>query len=421
MAPGRSKPEMTAQRAKIKEKRGLFATIFLGDPWRKLLALAVGFAVWYYISAQILTTQTLAFRVVEIASNSTNYEGYSLNVPVPDGFTLSTVDKTPFLENPKVLIRFQGPHNRMQLVTEDLRLAIPPEKFATLREGIYRFEIAASEINVPQNPQLKELIQTFIEPGTSNPGHLVLTFERFLQDEEFTLGKGESLIQGGTPPEGYQIDSQREVWFQPGIVRLSGSENLLHRQLRTPGRERLLEDFVLQPELRVQKSATDETEVVQVVGLRQAWKQLGLSMSPPLVSMHLPLQRVPDVINIPGARLEIELTGPNADQEWQIAKGAHPDRPVIVEVYDKNAWRVINDFKRLTSDQKPDFKAQEKWVRENVRLLVNVSHLDPERVEEQSARIHAKILPDERKFPFERLEIKVLVLEGDNIAVRRRR
>lgn len=411
---------MSAQLAR-KEKRGLLGAIFLGDPWRKLLALALGFAVWYYVSKQILTTQELLFRVVEVPSGSTNYQGFALNIPVPEGYTLASVNRVPFLQGPKIRLKFQGPHNRMQMVTEDLRLAIPPEKFATLREGNLHFEVSAAEINVPQNPSLKELIQEILEPGSGSSAPLLLTFERYIQGEEFTLRKGEAQVQGSTAPEGYQVDAQRDLWFQPASVRLSGPEDVVHRQLRAPGREPLLEDFLLQPELPVQRSAAEETEAIQSARLRPAWRERGLVMAPPQVSLHLPLQRVPDVINLPGVRLQVELSGPDAAQAWQIARGAHPDRPVLVEVYDKNAWRVINDFKRLTADQNPDPKAQEKWIRENVRLLVNISHLDPERDEEQSARIHAKILPDERKFPFERLEIKILVLEGDNIAVRRRR
>jgi hypothetical protein len=123
---------------------------------------------------------------------------------------------------------------------------------------------------------------------------------------------------------------------------------------------------------------------------------------------------VPREVYLPRLRLPVELSGP-ASASWRFPEKIDNTRPVVLKVYSRREWREINDAKGV--DEVPDPKAQERWIRENVRLFVNTSHLDPAVPEEQDAPIHARTLPRD---PFLKYDIEIEVKEGTTIPVLRR-
>ncbi len=403
-----------------KKKRGILTGIFLVDPWRKLLALGLGFASWYYVSTKITNTKVLQFRVVPVAVEAPEYRTSALNVPVPEGFVLWSVNGVPLEKNPKVRILFRGPHNRMQKITEFLRIAVLPDKLAKLSGDNMQVEIKAEDLTIPADPGLNDLIQGIVGPDGRTPAPLILEFENYLKNQPLHLVKGETALVGSTPPEGYETDPDNGIWFTPGQVELSGPGKVINGEIlnrTSSNRPRLLEDFHLHPDARVRRSPTGGFEVVAHLGIRSIWIEKGVTMTPPQVEAHLPLRRVPSVINIPSLRIPVEFSGPGA-QNWKVVKDTHPDRPVVVYVYNKNYWwRVINEVTLPSRGNKEDKVAQKRWVINNVRLLVNVSYLDPKKPGEQSAFIHWVILPYEKDVLFDPADIKVEIRESDRVPV----
>ena len=406
--------------AQPKKKRGILAGIFLVDPWRKLLALGLGFISWYYVSTKITNTKVLLFRVTPVRAGKAEYNANALNIPVPEGFVLWSVNGVPMEKKPKVRILFQGPHNRMQKITEYLRLAVLSERLTKVSKGNLRIEIKAEDLVVPQDPGLNDLIKEIVGPDGRTPAPLVLDFEEYLRKVPFVLGKGETRVVGTACPEGYEIDPDKGIWFTPSQVELSGPGKVINGEILNrplPHRERLLEDFLLHSDARVRRSPTEGWEIVARLGLSTAWILKGVTLFPAQVEAHLPLRRVPSLINIPRLRIPVEFSGPGASN-WKIVKDTHPDRPVIVYVYNKNYWwRVINGITLPSRSNKEDKVAQEKWVLNNVRLMVNVSYLDPKKPGEQSAYIHWVLLPYEKDVLFNPADIKVEVRESDRIPV----
>ena len=299
--------------AQPKKKRGILAGIFLVDPWRKLLALGLGFISWYYVSTKITNTKVLLFRVTPIQAGKADYNANALNIPVPEGFVLWSVNGVPMEKNPKVRILFQGPHNRMQKITEYLRLAVLSERLTKVSKGNLRIEIKAEDLVVPQDPGLNDLIKEIVGPDGRTPAPLVLDFEEYLRKVPFVLGKGETRVVGTACPEGYEIDPDKGIWFTPSQVELSGPGKVINAEILNrplPHRERLLEDFLLHSDARVRRSPTEGWEIVARLGLSTAWILKGVTLFPAQVEAHLPLRRVPSLINIPRLRIPVEFSGP---------------------------------------------------------------------------------------------------------------
>ena len=406
--------------AQPKKKRGILAGIFLVDPWRKLLALGLGFISWYYVSTKITNTKVVQFQVAPVPAGSGEYRPYALNVPVPEGFVLWSVNGVPLEKRPKVRILFRGPHNRMQKITEYLKIAVLPDRLAKITGDNLQVEIKAEDLTIPQDPGLNDLIKEIVGPDGRTPAVLVLDFEKYLRNQTFILSKGESRVVGTACPEGYEIDPDKGIWFTPGQVELSGPGKVVNGEILNqplPHRERLLEDFQLHSDARVSRSPTEGWEIVTRLGLRPTWLSKGVTLTPFQVEAHLPLRRVPSVINIPRLRIPVEFSGPGASN-WKIVKDTHPDRPVVVYVYNKNYWwRAINGITLPSQGTKEDKMAQERWVLNNVRLLVNVSFLDPKKPGEQNAFIHWVLLPYEKDVLFDPADVKVEIRESDRIPV----
>ncbi len=402
-----------------KERRGFFAMVFLVDPWRKLLALCLGFLSWHYISNQIMTEKAYEFSVVSIEPGSTDYKAYSINVPVPPGFVLWKVGGVPLSKRPKMIVRFKGPRNRMQKVTDFLQLAVVKKKLDKLSVMDKEIEITASDLIVPRYPQLNELIDAIITPDGKVKNSVVFEFERYINDKLFILSPEEAPYKVEGFPKEYEADTTRSISLKPSQVMLSGPENTLLEELMKktiPGREPLLEEFVIHRGLRVQVGREGNPELIFRVKLRRSWARRGLSMDPKEgVEVHFPVRRKAFTINIPNLRIPVEFTGPGAEN-WEVMEGEHPDRHVIVKVFNQHYWYWVINKATSYPKKKENKKGQEEWVRKCVRLFVNVALLDPKKKREPRAPIHWVVLTDPNDF-VDRSDIVVEIEESDRIGV----
>ena len=383
---------------KGKKERSPAAKFLFDDPWRKLLALALGYAAWFLISSKIMATKELHFLVTDRAPAT----GLHLEIPTPQGFILWKVNDKELGQRPKVRVVFEGPSQRIQRIPESLRLSLSYPEAVTAEKRT--LEVGVADLTIPKHPEFESLLKSLHFPGARNPSVLKLDFEHFISGKKFALDRGsahrEIVVENGDNlPEGYVLDEEKGITFEPQVVRLSGPEILIKNldTFDTPDhrRRKLLEPFTLLPGMPVRQDQDGLPTLVQEVQLAPYWNRL--EMHPTTVKARLHLKQEPYRINYPDS-LPVDLVGPGKEK-WEAVK--EPTRSVMVDVFDRRYWwREVNQVIPVSEDSKENPAAQSRWVEQHVRLVATTADIGGgEGGEIVSVPIHAFILPLEGETP----------------------
>jgi hypothetical protein len=401
-----------APKKKGKKEPSRLAGIFLDDPWRKCMALALGFAAWWLISDKITATKQLLFTVTDRVQTAT---GLYLEIPTPPGFTLWRINGRPLEGRPKVKITFEGPSQRVQRIPEILRLSIAG--IDTLTRTNKTVQVGLGDLTIPKHPELESLLKEL------EGEKLELTFEHYLANRPFLLNRNtphreiELQCNPENLPQGYTLDEELGITFDPQMVRLSGPKILIDNltNYREPDhkREKLLESITILGGMQVKEDQEGNPVLVHAVELAPAWRRL--EMWPRQVKALVHLKQQPGRIDSTDS-LPVAIIGPEGDQ-WTPAHD--PSRSVIVEVFDRDYWwRVVNQKQFYNEASKEDPRAQQDWIRAHIRLVATSADISPDSEPPVAIPIHPLLLPPAGE---ETPRVKILIEGRAKLRIRKKK
>jgi len=127
-----------------------WGSALLSDPYRKLVALALALALWFYLDNQVSATHTLRLDLTNVNQDSSQeLDPAQLAVPIAHGlFVVDNYSNADTGETvAEVVLRFKGPKSRIQELQRSHRFAVRARE---LEPTVGGFEFSVEDLTARQ-------------------------------------------------------------------------------------------------------------------------------------------------------------------------------------------------------------------------------------------------------------------------------
>jgi hypothetical protein len=282
--------------------------LLLHDWRRKLLAVLLAFALWWYVDGLIAVDRSYSLRVVPVTAPATPEEG-TLTVLVPPGWTL--VEPQP---GTSVALRLHGSRSNLENFTSrqfaafhELRQPAPDAVRSQQSE-----DVDAADVVWRRPDEAAQLLAAFAP--TREPWRFRLERET---EEVFEL-RHELLRIESEVREEYEVASL-DARFELSQATLSGPQRLveqaveeIRRAMLAPGSGAALFQTIRLPQ-------STRLDAVVMLQLDPSWRTRGLRMDPDWVRVSIPVRLRLNSVHVWTPALQVV-----SDPRWQAPAYAAP-------------------------------------------------------------------------------------------------
>ncbi len=364
--------------------------IFVYDWRRKLLALALGFGLWWYVDGLLAHDRSVSLRVVAVDEPVTPDFG-TLALRVPAGWTL--VEPR---DGSSIQVWLRGSHSSLENFTgrqfaayseiqppasarlgADLTASLRPEDFVWLRQEEARQLLA----------------------GVGGPQVFDFRLQRVLRR---TLPLGHHLLdlRGATAPE-YEV-MPWDARFDLSQATLTGPQSVVEEAFAEEERAAADLDHPASLFEPLDLDATVRRDVSVALRLAEPWRARGLALEPNWVRVTVPVRQRAHSAHEWTPPLEVLHSDP---PRWQVP--AYAAR-----------WRANLRYEVL-----PPSVNFGTWVEEHVVLLLPLTRLTGEALQQREVRVEWTLIevddPDERLSILDALSLEPVDPEDATVSVTR--
>ena len=333
----------------------LLRALFVADWKRKIVAIGLAFAIWWYVDALLAVDRSYSLRVV-VAEGRVTPEDGTIAVVVPPGWTL--VEPRP---GESVGLKLHGSPANLDSFTARQFAAYFEARTPAIDSARVEFsqDVAPSDLEWRRPEEAAQLLAGVTDLQS-------LRFLRFVRLTQRVLDLRHELlfIESEVRPE-YEV-MRFDARFDLSQATLSGPQRLIEAALEEVSRairepesgSDLLEPIVLQQSTRL--------DAVVMLRLAEDWRVQGLHMEPEWVRVTIPVRLLAQSTHVWSPPLQVLQGGAT---RWQ------------VPAYAAN-WRASLRYEAL-----PAGFPFGGWVEEHVLLLLPLLHLRAEGLDVTDARI----------------------------------
>lgn len=317
--------------------------IFFRDMGRKLLALALAFALWWTVRDSITVEQSLDLRVVEAPAGQEGAGGL-LVVDVPEGWVL--VEPAP---GENVRLQLRGPRNDVE--------AFLPSARATYRPAVdpARQEITRQEDALDLAWARSDLAEFLLRGVPRDARTFPVRLEQLVS---LTLPlRPEHLPILGLPAEEYRLLPAEVRFLEVNTVTLRGPATAmerLQRQIEASDRgsppPAILEPLIL--------TGTERGDLRVARRLHPELARQRITMEPPEVRVLVPIRlREPQRVEFELTQERLAALGDPVGGEWEVAPFS---QRWVAELRQEPGLTLVFD---------------EAWIRDHLIFYVNLSQI----------------------------------------------